>query len=136
MENKYKNPYADDTMYGNVVSLVENLNLKNDGIHLDIACGFSAVDEGLKKHNYNFEYVGIDANEDFINVLKQNGLEAYQYSFTCEEQDFDFIDKILKGRDLRKGNRLSRFRDVLGNGKSKGCFANLWPGCENYQASS
>ncbi len=101
MENKYKNPYADDTMYGNVVSLVENLNLKNDGVHLDIACVFSAIDEGLKKHNYNFEYIGIDVNEHSINFLKQNDFEVYQYHFTCEEQDFDFIDKILNGRDLR-----------------------------------
>lgn len=101
MMDKYKNLYADDDMYGHVVEIVKDLNLKNEGVHLDIACGYAAINSGLKSNGYNFDYVGIDANEDSVKDLKKLGLEVYQHEFTCNQEDFNYIEELLKGRKLK-----------------------------------
>lgn len=97
----YKFSYCDDGMYGHVVDIVKNLNINDDGIHLDIACGFAAINIGLKKHGYNFDYVGIDANEETINYLKNEGTKAYCHTFSCGESDFEYIEKILEEKNVK-----------------------------------
>lgn len=99
--HKYKNLYANDSVYGHVVEIVKDLNLKNEGAHLDIACGYAAINVGLKSNGYNFDYIGIDANEESVEDLKKNGLEVYQHAFTCSQEDFNYIEKLLKGRKLK-----------------------------------
>ena len=64
MRNKYKNLYADDNVYGRVVDIVKSLKLKDEGVHLDIACGYAAINTGLGDHKYSFDYIGIDSNEE------------------------------------------------------------------------
>lgn len=101
MENKYKTLYADDSMYGHVVDIVKSLKLKDEGVHVDIACGYAAINSGLKSNGYNFDYIGIDANEESIKDLRKNGLEVYQHAFTCNQEDLNYIEELLKGRKLK-----------------------------------
>lgn len=98
---KYNFSYSDDSVYGRVVDIVKKLGINNDGVHLDIACGCAAIDTGLKKHGYNFEYIGIDANEETINYLKNENLQAYCHTFSCDENDFEYIEKIIKGKKVK-----------------------------------
>lgn len=98
---KYNFSYYDNSVYSHIVDIVKKLGISNDGVHLDIACGCAAVNKGLKSHNYNFEYIGIDANEETINYLKNENLQAYYYTFSCDEGDFEYIEKIIKGKNLR-----------------------------------
>lgn len=101
MRNKYKNLYADDNVYGRVVDIVKSLNLKDEGVHLDIACGYAAINTGLGDHKYSFDYIGIDSNEECVKYLNEKNLEAYQHTFTCNQDDFYYIEKLLKGRNLK-----------------------------------
>jgi glycosyltransferase involved in cell wall biosynthesis len=102
MINKYDNMYSDNNMYGHVVSLVKELRLNDDGVHLDFACGFSAINDGLKNHNYNFQYIGFDNDKQSIDSLKEKNIEAYQVCFNLDENDdYSFIEKILNGRSVK-----------------------------------
>ena len=101
MRNKYKILYADDNVYGRVVDIVKSLKLKDEGVHLDIACGYAAINTGLGNHKYSFDYIGIDSNEECVKYLNEKNLETYQHTFTCNQDDFNYIEKLLKGRNLK-----------------------------------
>ena len=98
---KYKFSYSDNSVYGHVVDIIKNLDINDDGVHLDIACGYATLNNALKSNNYNFEYIGIDANEEIISYLKNQSLQAYCHTFSCDENDFEYIEKTIKGKKLK-----------------------------------
>lgn len=93
--------YSSDSSYSNIVGIVKNLNIEDDGVHLDIACGHAEINTYLKNHNYNFDYIGIDKNAEIINHLKNEGMETYCHTFSCDENDFNYIEDIIQGRKLK-----------------------------------
>lgn len=98
---KYNYLYSDNSPYGKAVEIIKKLNIKDDGVHLDIACGCAAINTGLKSHNYNFHYIGIDKDEETINHIKSEGIEAYSHTFSCDESDLNYIEKIIQGKKLK-----------------------------------
>jgi 2-polyprenyl-3-methyl-5-hydroxy-6-metoxy-1,4-benzoquinol methylase/glycosyltransferase involved in cell wall biosynthesis len=94
----YKNAYDATNMYGHVVEILDCLR-PDEGVHLDIGCGYGAIVEGFQIQGLSLKYIGIDVDQDAIDYLVNAGYEAY-----CCEIDTDnglgFIRKILKSRRI------------------------------------
>ncbi len=118
---KYNYLYSNNSSYSNIVDIIKNLGIKDDGVHLDIACNHAEINTDLKNHNYNFDYIGIDKNAEIINHLKNEDMEAYCYTFSCDENDFNYIEEIIRGRNLR----LITILDFLEHISNPECFLQM-----------
>lgn len=113
--------YSSDSSYSNIVDIIKNLTIKDYGVHLDIACGRAEINTYLKNHNYNFNYIGIDKNAEIIDHLNNEGVEAYCHTFSCDENDFNYIEEIVQEKNLK----LVTMLDVLEYISNPECFLQM-----------
>lgn len=111
-EYPYKFEYAHDNVYGHTVSLLGQFDLPQQGVHLDIGCGWGSMSEKLIE-NHPIHYIGIDADPDAVNHLVLEGKEAYIYKFSSLEDNIEFIEKILYGRTVSSISILDVLEHVL-----------------------
>lgn len=108
----YKFEYAFDNVYGHVVSLLDQFDFPEQGIHLDIGCGWGAISNELIS-NQNLHYIGIDADQDAVNHLQLEGKEAYVYQLSSYNANLEFFEKILNGRAISSISIIDTFEHVL-----------------------
>lgn len=107
----YKFEYAFDNVYGHATALLEQFKFPPNGVHLDIGCGWGAISEKIKE--YGLHYIGMDADPDAIEHLRNEGNEAHQFQFGYNENNIEAIEKILSGRPLASITILDTLEHVL-----------------------
>ncbi|MFE4712009.1 methyltransferase domain-containing protein [Paenibacillus sp. NPDC056722] len=108
----YKFQYAEDNVYGHVVNLLGQFEFPQQGVHLDIGCGWGAISDELIG-DHKLHYIGIDADQDAVNHLHSEGKEAYCYQLSSYTANLEFIEKILNGRAVSSISIIDTFEHVL-----------------------
>lgn len=111
-EYPYKFQYAIDNVYGHTVSLLGQFDFPQQGIHLDIGCGWGAISDKLIE-NQKVHYIGIDAAQDAVDHLHSQGKEAYTYQLTSHHANLEFFENILNGRTISSISIIDTFEHVL-----------------------
>ena len=99
--HKYDNEVQPDNKFGHTLRLLEQhlpADLGQDGVHLDLACGFGHIAEPIKDR-FGLHYVGVDVDDHELEQLRERGLEAHAADLT----DPDVAErprKVLDGRRL------------------------------------
>jgi hypothetical protein len=90
MASIYKHQYEPISIYGNVISLLQEYPPR-PGLHLDIGCGFGPIAEPVRAE-LALTYVGFDLAEDGLVELRERGFEAHQIDLT----DFDQFEAVAR----------------------------------------
>lgn len=85
MDKKYKFSYEPVSVYANAMELIRKFSSKG-ALHIDLGCGYAAIARQIE--NEGIRYVGFDVNNDSVETLKQNGIEAY-------ELDLNQVDTVV-----------------------------------------
>jgi hypothetical protein len=94
MPSIYRHQYEPISIYGNVISLLQEYPL-SPGLHLDIGCGFGAIAEPVRAQ-LGLTYVGFDLAADGLVDLLQRGFEAHQIDLTDIEK-FEAVTREVIG---------------------------------------
>ena len=74
MAKSYEHEYLPLSIYGNVVSLLRDLDPRA-GVHVDVGCGYGAIAEPIRDE-LRRTYIGFDLAEDGLDVLRARGFEV------------------------------------------------------------
>lgn len=102
----YDNSFQYDNVYGHSVALLERYKAvaseadQNEGIHLDLGCGFGRIAEPIQ-HRLALKYVGVDGAPHGPASLRTRGFEAYELLFETYDQIVRELTRIVGGRKLR-----------------------------------
>ncbi|MEX3581552.1 MAG: methyltransferase domain-containing protein [Burkholderia sp.] len=97
MNATYQFDYHEQSVYGNVVSLVTEFGVR-DGVHLDIGCGYGAIAEPIR--DLGRTYIGFDADGDSLRNLRSRGFEARQIDLHRLDEIFTEIQAAVQGREV------------------------------------
>ncbi|KRF36533.1 methyltransferase domain-containing protein [Nocardioides sp. Soil805] len=96
---KYDNEVQPDNKYGHTLDLLQrHLPPGQEGVHLDLACGFGHVAEQIIDR-FGLHYVGVDVAETELDAVRARGHEAHVLDLTDPEVG-DHLRKVLDGRRL------------------------------------
>jgi 2-polyprenyl-3-methyl-5-hydroxy-6-metoxy-1,4-benzoquinol methylase len=106
MTGRYAGSYHDNTVYANVVALVQQHARPGDVV-VDLGCGHGLIAEPLRE--LGFGYLGIDAVKDGIEDLHARGFEALH----CDLLDLEAVEGAVA--TAVEGRRVAAFTviDVL-----------------------
>ncbi|XZG70793.1 glycosyltransferase [Chitinibacteraceae bacterium HSL-7] len=94
-EYTYDFKFQENSVYANVVSLIGS----QDGVHVDLGCGFGAVAEPISQ--MGLKYIGLDANPVAVDALLQRGFAAFQVDLS----DLDRVLAVLT--DIQREERVA-----------------------------
>jgi hypothetical protein len=94
MASIYRHQYEPISIYGNVISLLQEYPL-SPGLHLDIGCGFGAIAEPVRAQ-LGLTYVGFDLAADGLVDLRQRGFKAHQIDLADIEK-FEAVGREVIG---------------------------------------
>lgn len=95
MSQIYKHSFQEVSVYGHVVNLIDKHG-NHKGLHLDIACGYSAIAQPVT--DMGLQYVGFDIDAESVDHLKSRGFEGYLLDLLDPAAAIEAISKIVKGR--------------------------------------
>ncbi len=95
----YDNQFFDDNVYGHALALLKTVSQPDNGVHLDVGCGFGRIAEPLTA-SLGRTYVGIDADPEGLASLSERGFETHQFMLQDTETNLAFFRKVLNGRRL------------------------------------
>lgn len=72
MTSNYDNPFYHDNVYGHVVALLQDHSAGEQGLHLDIGCGFGRMAEHVRD-GMGREYIGFDRDHEALASLTERG---------------------------------------------------------------
>lgn len=75
MTSNYDNPFYHDNVYGHVVALLQDYSAGEQGLHLDIGCGFGRIAEHIRDQ-LRREYIGFDRDHDALASLNERGFSG------------------------------------------------------------
>ena len=82
--------------------VIEGLNIKNDGIYLDLTLGRAGHSEQiLKRLSSNGLLIGVDQDETAIKESEER-LNKISSNFILKRSNFEFIDEVLKELNIDK----------------------------------
>ncbi|MEC0245088.1 methyltransferase domain-containing protein [Paenibacillus chitinolyticus] len=108
----YKFQYAHDNVYGHVVSLLENIELSEEHIHLDLGCGWGAICDKISE-NHKLHYLGVDASVEAVEYLNSRGKEAYSFMLSTYEENIQFLKSVLGSRKVASISVIDILEHVL-----------------------
>ena len=100
-QHKYDNAVQPDNKFGHTMRLLRDhlsTDLGDDGVHLDLACGFGHIADPIKDA-FGLHYIGVDVDEEELDRLRERGLEAHGADLT-DPGVGERLRKILDGRRL------------------------------------
>lgn len=100
-QHKYDNSVQPDNKFGHTLRLLAAhlpSDLGQDGVHLDLACGFGHIAQHIKEQ-FDLHYVGVDVDDEELDQLRERGLEAHAADLT-DPDVAERLRKILDGRRL------------------------------------
>lgn len=72
MTSNYDNPFYHDNVYGHAVALLQEHSGDEQGLHLDIGCGFGRMAEQIRDR-LGREYIGFDRDNEALGSLSERG---------------------------------------------------------------
>ncbi|WP_186033704.1 glycosyltransferase [Burkholderia gladioli] len=97
MNATYQFHYHENSVYSNVVGLIRDFGA-NNGVHLDIGCGYGAIAESVR--GLGLTYLGFDFDEQSLLNLQERGFETQQIDLHRPDEVFAKIDAIVGGREV------------------------------------
>lgn len=100
-QHKYDNAVQPDNKFGHTLRLLQEhlpAGLGEDGVHLDLACGFGHIADPIKD-SFGLHYVGVDVDDRELAQLRERGLEAHAADLTDPDVGAR-LRTILDGRRL------------------------------------
>uniref|UniRef100_UPI0010A83135 class I SAM-dependent methyltransferase n=1 Tax=Cellulomonas telluris TaxID=2306636 RepID=UPI0010A83135 len=99
--HKYDNEVQPDNKFGHTLRLLEQhlpVDLGDDGVHLDLACGFGHIAEPITDR-FGLHYIGVDLDDQELDEVRRRGLEAHAADLT-DPDVAERLRKVLDGRRL------------------------------------
>ncbi len=100
-QHKYDNSVQPDNKFGHTLRLLAAhlpSDLGQDGVHLDLACGFGHIADPIKDQ-FGLHYVGVDVDDQELEQLRERGLEAHAADLTDPDVG-ERLRHVLDGRRL------------------------------------
>jgi GT2 family glycosyltransferase/2-polyprenyl-3-methyl-5-hydroxy-6-metoxy-1,4-benzoquinol methylase len=83
MDKQYNFSYEPVSVYAHAVDLIRKYSGEG-AVHIDLGCGYAAIARQLE--NYGIRYIGFDANQESVETLNSNGVEAHKLDLTQEDE--------------------------------------------------
>lgn len=94
MDKKYNFSYEPVSVYACAVDLVQKYSAPG-AIHIDLGCGYAAISRKIEQAGAR--YIGFDANEDSVEALTSNGIEAYVLDLNDESSVISKLKTLCEG---------------------------------------
>lgn len=109
----YDNSFGPNNVYGHALHLLRKLVKPNDdGIHLDVGCGFGTIASHVTA--MGLHYVGVDVDPDGLNRLKEQGYEAHRIELRPDATaTYDALTAIIGGRKVASITVLDTLEHVI-----------------------
>ncbi|MCL5446444.1 MAG: glycosyltransferase family 2 protein [Actinobacteria bacterium] len=95
--SRYRFGYAEDSLYGRVMSLVER-HLTGGGLVVDIGCGWGAVAERCRE--IGLDYLGCDVDPEGLVDLSNRGFETASIDVSDARSFVESLHTQVKGRKV------------------------------------
>ena len=93
---RYDNAYEPDSSYGCAVRLVQGTGL-DQGLVLDLGCGYAAVAEPLR--DLGFDYIGVDVDAAAVAAVRDRGISAATLDLVAPPEVLrEQLATVLEGR--------------------------------------
>ena len=96
----YDNAFSEKNVYGHALALLtRSPKCVLGGLHLDIGCGFGRIAEPLISKT-GLGYVGLDADEECLENLRQRGFEAHHVRLSGYDESYECFQRVIAGRPV------------------------------------
>ena len=118
----YRFEYAEGGVYGHVMRLV-TAHSRNDGVHLDLGCGFGAIAENVREQGLT--YIGLDYAPEGPRDLTSRGFESGTIDLLDVSAAVSTIRAVLDGRPLASVTLLDTLEHITSGADVLGALHDL-----------